>query len=389
MQHPYRKKRLHATRHLRRGVHDSRIDTIVARNRCTQIVLEGMAHAFFGAVGTRFRIFVIALGNIARQIRDRERFHLVEIVRLDRIHVPVGHFRRTVNGNSLEIQIARTIGLVDRRTRYFLITRAIGALVAALKRATSFNRTIVKPERHIYALDMLDFVRGDKFLWQEPFTLVIVIQRSNRSVFVEFERHHTIGACHVDERARGHCGVAAIWAFRNRSRCIARNLRATRRACHRPQTVALAFVPRSAREKRRNGPIALACVAACRGSGIQHILRQGHRNAVGCTHGLKRAHLAGSRTLGCGHRRRIGLRLLGGIVRLNLRNFKRTFTVVADHEAFRLRKMQGSTTCGALVVHRFDSHENSYLLVVAFGSRISNAFRCNADSGGQGCRHDG
>ena len=31
----------------------------------------------------------------------------------------------------------------------------------------------------------------------------------------------------------------------------------------------------------------------------------------------------------------------------------------------------------------------SYLLVVAFGSRISNAFRCNADSGGQGCRHVG
>lgn len=31
----------------------------------------------------------------------------------------------------------------------------------------------------------------------------------------------------------------------------------------------------------------------------------------------------------------------------------------------------------------------SYLLVVAFGSRISNAFRCNADSGGQGCRHLG
>lgn len=193
------------------------------------------------------------------------------------------------------------------------------------------------------------------------FTLVIVIQRSNCSVFVEPERHHTIGACHVDERARGHCGVAAIWAFRNRSRCIARNLRAARRACHRPQTVALAFVPRGAREKRRNGLVALACVAACRGSGIQHILGQGHRNAVGCTHGLKRAHLAGSRTLGCGHRRRIGLRLLGGIVRLNLRNFKRTFTVVADHEAFRLRKMQGSATCGALVVHRFDSHENSFL----------------------------
>ena len=34
-----------------------------------------------------------------------------------------------------------------------------------------------------------------------------------------------------------------------------------------------------------------------------------------------------------------------------------------------------------------DGMEYSYLLVVAFGSRISNAFRCNADSGGQGCRH--
>ena len=164
MQHPHRKKRLHATRHLRRGVHDSRIDVIVARNRCTQIALEGMAHAFFGAVGAHFRIFIIALGNIARQIRDRERFHLAEIVRLDRIHVPVGHFAEPSTGNSLEIQIARTIGLVDRRTRYFLIARAIGALIAALKRAASFNRTIVKPERHIYALDMLDFVRGDKFL---------------------------------------------------------------------------------------------------------------------------------------------------------------------------------------------------------------------------------
>lgn len=34
-----------------------------------------------------------------------------------------------------------------------------------------------------------------------------------------------------------------------------------------------------------------------------------------------------------------------------------------------------------------DGMEYSYLLVVAFGSRISNAFKCNADSGGQGCRH--
>ena len=32
---------------------------------------------------------------------------------------------------------------------------------------------------------------------------------------------------------------------------------------------------------------------------------------------------------------------------------------------------------------------HSFLLVVAFGSRISNAFGCNADSGGQGCRHVG
>lgn len=38
---------------------------------------------------------------------------------------------------------------------------------------------------------------------------------------------------------------------------------------------------------------------------------------------------------------------------------------------------------------RWGACMGSYLLVVAFGSRISNAFRCNADSGGQGCRHVG
>ena len=248
--------------------------------------------------------------------------------------MPVGHFRRTVNGNSLEIQIARTIGLVDRRARYFLIARAIGALVAALKRAASFNRTVVKPERHIYALDMLDFVRGDEFLRQELLSLVVVVQSRDRGLFIEFERHHAIGARHVDERARSHCRIATIRAFRDCSRCIARNFRAARRACHRSQAVALAFVPRGAREKRRDSLVALACVAACRGGGIKHILGQGHRSAIGCTHGLKRAHLAGSRALGRSHRGRVGLGLFGGIVRLDLRDLERAFTIVADHKAF-------------------------------------------------------
>ena len=50
---------------------------------------------------------------------------------------------------------------------------------------------------------------------------------------------------------------------------------------------------------------------------------------------------------------------------------------------------RGSNLREAATGHVRCRHVLSYLLVVAFGSRISNAFRCNADSGGQGCRHVG
>ena len=50
----------------------------------------------------------------------------------------------------------------------------------------------------------------------------------------------------------------------------------------------------------------------------------------------------------------------------------------------RLMERMGRDISSAII-----EHLGSYLLVVAFGSRISNAFRCNADSGGQGCRHVG
>ena len=65
------------------------------------------------------------------------------------------------------------------------------------------------------------------------------------------------------------------------------------------------------------------------------------------------------------------------------------YKVPGSHSGFFGGKRHHALDGRAVFVYHFDIHEGSYLLVVAFGSRISNAFRCIADSGGQGCRHVG
>ena len=105
-----------------------------------------------------FDILIVFVGHVARQECCRERLERAVVIRLDGIHVAVGHLGRAVHRHAHEL---RGTGAAD----IIVLGRGddiIAVAVAGAGRGFILTRTggigIEQPERDIHALDLLDMV---------------------------------------------------------------------------------------------------------------------------------------------------------------------------------------------------------------------------------------
>ena len=147
-------------------------------------------------LGTRlagFAILVIAVGDVAGHIRDRERAQRVVVKRLDGVHVAVGHLGRSVDGHALKRDIALTVGVVVIGGRDGAVGFLGYGLVGCVEVHFAVHAGAVEPKRHVNALDLVDVVAGDKALGQQDFALVVFLERGHDIVASEFKRDHQVG----------------------------------------------------------------------------------------------------------------------------------------------------------------------------------------------------
>ena len=158
---------------------------------------QGRDRTFFhAALGTRLAglaILVVAVGDVAGHIRDRERAQRVVVKRLDGVHVAVGHLGRSVDGYALKRDIAPAVGVVVVGGRDGAIGFLSHGLVGRIKAHFAVNAGAVEPKRHVNTLDLVDVVAGDKALGQQDLALVVFLKGGQDVVAPEFKRDHQVG----------------------------------------------------------------------------------------------------------------------------------------------------------------------------------------------------
>ena len=172
-------------------------DVVIPGHGGLQLVFQAALHAPHGARLAGVGLLVVALGQIPWQVRHGERHELIEVERLDRVHVRIGHLRRAVGGNALEVERSLAVRLVDVGLGDFLVARGVDADVLAFVGCASLGVPVVKPKRHVDALHVRDAVALHEFFGKELLSLVVRGECGSRLFFAHLEGNDEIGLCLV------------------------------------------------------------------------------------------------------------------------------------------------------------------------------------------------
>ena len=127
---------------------------------------RALLHAALGARLAGLAVLVVAVGDVAGHIGNRERAQRIVVKRLDGVHMAVGHLGRSVDGHALKRDIALAVGIVVVGGRDGAVGFLGYGLVGRIKAHLAVHAGAVKPKRHVNALDFVDMVAGDKALGQ-------------------------------------------------------------------------------------------------------------------------------------------------------------------------------------------------------------------------------
>ena len=235
-------------------------------------------------------------------------------------------------------------------------------MVFAAEGLRTFGLGVEQPEGNVHTLDFLDMVFRLESLRQQELALIVFLQGLNRLFLRGFEGDDQVGFERIAQSSGDDGVVAAIRALRNR-RAPAHDQSGTARRAHHACSVRVAFFERLLRlQVRGNGIVAgylglrigtcmlgfartLAAICTCNGLGYGACSMRPRRNA-----GLFTGRIP--------HRSSIGLRLLFGVIGLDLLDGKGGIAIIASGNAGLSVEMKRAPARGTLVGKAFTSHNS-------------------------------
>ena len=199
---------------------------VVLLRRAAQGALQRGGAASVGPVMTVLHADIVLVGQEAGQVRGGEGLQISVVIRLDGVHVVIGHLAGRVHGHLFKGDGAASVNVVVLRLRHLIVGGLVLVVDEALVVHSALGLAVEHPEGDIHALDLLDVVAIGERLGQQGLALIVVLQGSHGVLLAELEGQDEVRLQRAAELARHHGGIAAVGAGRGGGGGVADQLRA-------------------------------------------------------------------------------------------------------------------------------------------------------------------